>query len=62
MGAREEELEKEAYLQYEGTSFLFRFVDDGEFLFDDASKPFKSLAARAGDSNFGADRRRIEEV
>lgn len=52
MGAREEELAKEAYLHYQVRSFLFRFVDDGEFQFVDASKPFKSLATQSSDSDF----------
>ena len=55
--------EEDAYLQYEVRSFLFRFVDDVEFLFDDASKTihFRS-AARSGYYDFGVNRRRMEEV
>ena len=55
--------EEDAYLQYEVRSFLFRFVDDVEFLFDDASKTihFRS-AARSGYYDFGVNRRRMEKV
>jgi uncharacterized protein (DUF1499 family) len=55
--------EEEAYLHYEVRSFLFRFVDDVELLFDDASKTihFRS-ASRMGYSDFGVNRRRMEEV
>lgn len=55
--------EEDAYLQYEVRSFLFRFVDDVEFVFVDASKTihFRS-AARSGYYDFGVNRRRMEEV
>ena len=55
--------EEAAYLHYEVRSLLFRFVDDVEILFDDASKTihFRS-ASRMGYSDFGANRRRMEEV
>ena len=55
--------EEEAYLHYEVRSLLFRFVDDVEFQFDDASKTihFRS-ASRMGYSDFGVNRRRMEEV
>ncbi len=55
--------EEEAYLHYEVRSLLFRFVDDVEILFDDASKTihFRS-ASRMGYSDFGVNRRRMEEV
>jgi uncharacterized protein (DUF1499 family) len=55
--------EEEAYLHYESRSLLFRFVDDVEILFDDASKTihFRS-ASRMGYSDFGVNRRRMEEV
>jgi len=51
------------YLHYEVRSLLFRFIDDVEILFDDASKTihFRS-AARVGYSDFGVNRRRMEEV
>ena len=55
--------EEAGYLHYEVRSFLFRFVDDVEILFDDASKTihFRS-ASRVGYSDFGVNRRRMEEV
>lgn len=55
--------EEAAYLHYEVKSLLFRFVDDVEILFDDASKTihFRS-ASRVGHSDFGVNRRRMEEV
>lgn len=55
--------EEEVYLHYEVRSLLFRFIDNVEILFDDASKTihFRS-AARVGYSDFGVNRRRMEEV
>ena len=55
--------EDEAYLYYEFTSFLFRFVDDVEFLLDDQTKTvhFRS-ASRTGYGDFGVNRRRMEEI
>jgi uncharacterized protein (DUF1499 family) len=55
--------EDEAYLYYEFTSFLFRFVDDVEFLLDDETKTvhFRS-ASRTGYGDFGVNRRRMEEI
>ena len=55
--------EEAAYLHYEVKSLLFRFIDDVEILFDDASKTihFRS-ASRVGYSDFGVNRRRMEEV
>lgn len=55
--------EDDAYLHYEFTSLLFRFVDDVEFLFDDESKTihFRS-ASRTGYGDFGVNRRRMEEI
>ncbi len=51
------------YLQYEVKSFLFGFVDDVEFWFDDVAKTihFRS-AARSGYYDFGVNRRRMESV
>lgn len=53
----------ESYLHAECTSFLFRFVDDVEFLIDGAAKVihFRS-ASRAGHSDLGVNRRRMEEI
>jgi uncharacterized protein (DUF1499 family) len=55
--------EDEAYLHYEFTSLLFRFVDDVEFLFDESSKTvhFRS-ASRTGYSDLGVNRQRMEQV
>ncbi|NJL18521.1 MAG: DUF1499 domain-containing protein [Nitrospira sp.] len=55
--------EDEAYLHYECTSLLLRFVDDVEFLFDDGTKTvhFRS-ASRTGYSDLGVNRQRMEQV
>lgn len=55
--------EDESYLHYEFTSFLIRFVDDVEFVFDDATKMlhFRS-ASRTGYGDFGVNRKRMEEI
>jgi uncharacterized protein (DUF1499 family) len=55
--------ENEAYLHYEATSLLFRFIDDVEFLFDDDSKTihFRS-ASRTGYGDLGVNRKRMEQV
>jgi uncharacterized protein (DUF1499 family) len=51
------------YLHAECTSLLFRFVDDVEFLLDREGKVihFRS-ASRAGRSDFGVNRRRMEAL
>lgn len=55
--------EEEAYLHYEFTSLLLRFVDDVEFLLDDETKTvhFRS-ASRTGHGDFGVNRRRMEDI
>lgn len=55
--------EDEAYLHYEATSLLLRFVDDVEFLFDDDTKTihFRS-ASRTGYGDLGVNRKRMEQV
>lgn len=55
--------EEAAYLRYEFTSLLFRFVDDVEFLFDEDSKTvhFRS-ASRTGYGDLGVNRRRMETI
>lgn len=55
--------EDEAYLHYEFTSLLLRFVDDIEFVLDEATKTvqFRS-ASRTGYSDLGVNRRRMEQV
>jgi uncharacterized protein (DUF1499 family) len=55
--------ETEGYLHYEFTSFLLRFVDDVEFVFDEEPKliQFRS-ASRTGYSDLGVNRRRMEDI
>lgn len=55
--------EDEAYLHYEFSSLLLRFVDDVEFLFVEETKTihFRS-ASRTGYGDFGVNRRRMEEI
>lgn len=55
--------QSENYLHVEFTSRVFRFVDDVEFLLDDEAKAihFRS-ASRAGYSDLGVNRRRMEEI
>jgi uncharacterized protein (DUF1499 family) len=52
-----------SYLHYEFTSRLLRFIDDVEFVLDDEAKMihFRS-ASRIGYSDFGVNRRRMEEI
>ena len=52
-----------AYVRAEFRSTLFRFVDDVEFLFDEKAKRlhFRS-ASRIGRSDFGVNRKRMEEI
>ena len=53
----------ENYLHVEFTSRLFRFVDDVEFLLDHEAKTIHfRAAARAGRSDLGVNRRRMEEI
>jgi uncharacterized protein (DUF1499 family) len=51
------------YIHVEFRSAFFEFVDDAEFLFDDAAKliHFRS-AARTGYYDFGVNRKRMEEI
>jgi uncharacterized protein (DUF1499 family) len=51
------------YLHAECASLLFRFVDDVEFLVDPDAKVihFRS-ASRVGRSDFGVNRKRMEEI
>jgi uncharacterized protein (DUF1499 family) len=55
--------EEPAYLKAECRSALFRFVDDVEFVLDDQAKriDFRS-ASRLGRSDFGVNRKRMEEI
>jgi uncharacterized protein (DUF1499 family) len=51
------------YVRAEFRSTIFRFVDDVEFLFDEKAKrlQFRS-ASRVGRSDFGVNRKRMEEI
>jgi len=52
-----------SYLHAEFTSALWRFVDDVEFLFDDQAKVIHiRSASRLGHSDFGVNRKRVEEI
>lgn len=52
-----------SYLHVEFTSAIFRFVDDVEFLADDAAKAIHvRSASRLGQSDLGANRKRIEAI
>ncbi|MCF6205021.1 MAG: DUF1499 domain-containing protein [Methylococcaceae bacterium] len=55
--------EKNHYLHVEFKSSILRFVDDVEIIIDDSEKVihFRS-ASRVGHSDFGANRRRINEI
>ncbi len=56
-------LDDKHYLHAEFTSTLFRFVDDGEFLFNDKEKTIQiRSAARSGYYDFGVNRRRMEVI
>jgi uncharacterized protein (DUF1499 family) len=51
------------YLHAECTSLVFRFVDDVEFLLDPGAGVIQCRSAsRAGRSDFGVNRRRIEGI
>ncbi len=53
----------ETYIHATFTSLVFRFVDDVQFVIDDATKTihFRS-AARLGNSDMGVNRNRMEEI
>ncbi|MFL6197454.1 MAG: DUF1499 domain-containing protein [Thermoanaerobaculia bacterium] len=55
--------EEQHYVKAECRSRLFRFVDDVEFVLDDAAKRihFRS-ASRLGRKDFGVNRQRMEEI
>ena len=51
------------YIHAEFTSLIFRFVDDVEFYFDDPESIIHVRSeSRVGYSDFGANRKRIEEI
>jgi uncharacterized protein (DUF1499 family) len=53
----------ESYLHAEFTSLFFRFVDDVEFLVDDAAKVIHvRSASRLGRSDLGVNRKRVERI
>lgn len=56
-------VQKENYIKVEIRSAVFRFVDDVEFVFDDANQliHFKSVA-RNGYYDFGVNRRRMNAI
>ena len=54
---------KENYLHVEFKSFLFRFVDDTEFYFDDLEKVIHvRSASRVGKGDLGVNRKRVEKI
>jgi len=54
---------EEKYIHAESTSLLFRFVDDVEFYLDDSAKLIHvRSASRVGHSDFGVNRKRVEEI
>ena len=55
--------EEADYLHFEIRSFLFQFVDDAEFRFDEAAHTihFRS-ASRSGHYDFGVNRKRMEDL
>ena len=53
---------EERYIHAEFTSAVFRFVDDVEFLLDEGTSTIDvRSASRVGYSDFGVNRRRVEE-
>ena len=55
--------EEGGYLHAEARSFLFRFVDDVEFMFDaDQQVIHVRSASRLGYSDLGVNRRRVERI
>lgn len=55
--------QQEGYLRAEFTSALFRFVDDVEFVADTAAGIIHvRSASRVGRSDFGVNRKRIEDI
>lgn len=55
--------EEAGYLHAEVRSFLFRFVDDVEFLLDEDNRLIHvRSASRTGYSDLGVNRRRVERI
>ena len=56
-------ISENSYLHAEFTSAFFRFVDDVEFVLDDRKKLIHvRSASRVGYSDFGVNRKRVEEI
>ncbi len=54
---------QKGYIHAEFTSFLFRFVDDVEFVLDEGSKTIHvRSASRVGYSDLGVNRKRVEAI
>ena len=55
--------EKENYLHFVFTSFLFRFKDDLEFVIDSKKKVVHvRSASRVGHSDLGVNKKRVEKI
>jgi uncharacterized protein (DUF1499 family) len=55
--------EEPTYLRAESTSLIFRFTDDLDFTFDETQKVIHvRSASRVGNSDFGANRKRVETI
>ena len=55
--------QESSYIHAECTSWLFRFTDDVEFVFDDTQKVIQvRSASRVGYSDLGANRKRVETI
>ena len=55
--------EEPDYLKAECRSLIFRFVDDVEFVFDAGAQRIRfRSASRLGRSDFGVNRKRMEEI
>ena len=54
--------DKSDFLHVEFTSKIFRFVDDVEFYFEEPGMIHFRSASRIGHSDFGVNRKRMEEI
>jgi uncharacterized protein (DUF1499 family) len=55
--------QKDDYIHATFTSLIFRFVDDVEFVLDDANKTIHvRSASRVGKSDLGVNRKRVEAI
>ena len=56
-------IEEDTYWHVEFRSRIFRFVDDGEFLFDPQARLVHvRSASRVGHSDMGVNRKRVEKI